>query len=47
MLPGQEYAVRARKAAGVSFQFRDIRAKTASDIADLGHAQRLLELLKD
>ena len=33
---------KARKAAGVSFQFRDIRAKTASDIGDLGHAQRLL-----
>lgn len=33
---------RARKAAGVSFQFRDIRAKTASDTGDLGHSQRLL-----
>jgi integrase len=33
---------KARKAAGVSFQFRDIRAKTASDTGDLGHSQRLL-----
>lgn len=33
---------RARKAAGVAFQFRDIRAKTASDTGDLGHSQRLL-----
>ena len=33
---------KARKAAGVSFQFRDSRAKTASDIGDLGHSQRLL-----
>ena len=33
---------KARKVSGVSFQFRDIRAKTASDIADLGHSQRLL-----
>ena len=33
---------KARKAAGVNFQFRDIRAKTASDTGDLGHAQRLL-----
>lgn len=32
---------KARKAAGVSFQFFDIRAKTASDTGDLGHAQRL------
>ncbi len=30
---------KARKAAGVSFQIRDIRAKTASDTGDLGHAQ--------
>lgn len=33
---------KARKAAGVSFQFRDIRAKTATDTGDLGHSQRLL-----
>lgn len=33
---------KARKVAGVSFQFRDIRAKTASDTGDLGHSQRLL-----
>lgn len=33
---------KARKAAGVSFQFRDIRAKTATDIDDLPHAQKLL-----
>lgn len=33
---------KARKAAGVSFQFRDIRAKTASDTGDLGHSQQLL-----
>ena len=33
---------KARKAAGVSFQFRDIRAKTASDTGDLAHSQRLL-----
>jgi integrase len=33
---------KARKAAGVNFQFRDIRAKTASDTGDLGHSQRLL-----
>lgn len=32
----------ARKAAGVSFQFRDLRAKAATDLEDLGHAQRLL-----
>ena len=34
---------KARKAAGVAFQFRDIRAKTASDTGDLSHSQRLLE----
>ena len=34
---------KARRAAGVSFQFRDIRAKTASDTGDLGHSQRLLD----
>ena len=33
---------KARKAAGVAFQFRDIRAKTASDTGDLGHSQQLL-----
>ena len=33
---------KARKAAGVHFQFRDIRDKTASDTGDLGHSQRLL-----
>lgn len=33
---------KARKAAGVAFQFRDIRAKTASNTGDLGHSQKLL-----
>jgi integrase len=33
---------RALKAAGVASQFRDIRAKTASDTGDLAHSQRLL-----
>lgn len=33
---------KARKAAGVSFQFRDIRAKAATDTADLAHSQMLL-----
>ena len=33
---------KARTAAGVAFQFRDIRAKTASDTNDLGHSQALL-----
>ena len=33
---------KARKAAGVSFQFRDIRAKTATDMNDLPNAQKLL-----
>lgn len=33
---------KARTAAGVCFQFRDIRAKTASDTGDLAHSQRLL-----
>lgn len=33
---------RARIAAGVSFQFRDIRAKAAADTEDLGRAQKLL-----
>lgn len=32
----------ARRAARVSFQFRDIRAKAASDLEDLAHAQKLL-----
>jgi integrase len=33
---------RARKAAGVDFQFRDLRAKAATDLNDLHHAQKLL-----
>ena len=33
---------KARKVAGVDFQLRDIRAKTASDTGDLAHSQRLL-----
>lgn len=33
---------RAREAAGVSFQFRDLRAKAATDLGDLHHAQKLL-----
>ena len=33
---------KARKAAGVSFQFQDIRAKAATDTGDLAHAQVLL-----
>ena len=33
---------KARKAAGVAFQFRDIRARTASDTGDLEHSQELL-----
>lgn len=33
---------RAREAAGVNFQFRDLRAKAATDTGDLAHAQRLL-----
>ncbi len=33
---------KARKAAGINFQFRDIRAKTATDIENLAHAQKLL-----
>lgn len=33
---------KAREASGVSFQFRDIRAKTATDTENLAHAQRLL-----
>ena len=33
---------KARKLAGVSFQFRDIRAKAATDTGDLAHSQKLL-----
>lgn len=33
---------KARRAAGVSFQFRDIRAKAATDTGDLAHSQKLL-----
>lgn len=33
---------KARKTAEVSFQFRDIRAKTATDSESLAHAQKLL-----
>jgi integrase len=33
---------KARKAAGVGFQFRDLRAKAASDTGDLAHSQKLL-----
>jgi len=33
---------KAREDSGVSFQFRDIRAKTATDTENLAHAQRLL-----
>jgi len=33
---------KARKTAGVSFQFRDIRAKTATDMDNLAQAQKLL-----
>lgn len=33
---------KARKAAGVSFQFRDIRAKSATDAEDMQYAQKLL-----
>jgi integrase len=33
---------KARDAAGVSFQFRDIRAKAATDTGDLAHSQLLL-----
>ncbi len=33
---------RARTKAGVDFQLRDLRAKAATDLADLGHAQKLL-----
>lgn len=33
---------KARKRAGVDFQFRDIRAKAATDTGDLAHSQKLL-----
>ena len=33
---------KARRAAGVDFQFRDIRAKAATDTGDLAHSQKLL-----
>jgi len=33
---------RARLEAGVNFQFRDLRAKAATDVDSLGHAQKLL-----
>lgn len=33
---------KARKTAGVTFQFRDIRAKAATDTGDLAHSQKLL-----
>ena len=33
---------RARKAAKMNFQFRDIRAKTATDTENPAHAQKLL-----
>lgn len=33
---------KAREKAGVSFQFRDLRAKAATDTEDLAHAQKLL-----
>lgn len=33
---------KARDLAKVSFQFRDIRAKAATDTGDLAHSQKLL-----
>lgn len=33
---------KARRKSGVSFQFRDIRAKAATDTGDLAHSQKLL-----
>ncbi|OJB15694.1 hypothetical protein BGV53_21050 [Burkholderia ubonensis] len=33
---------KVRRLAGVSFQFRDIQAKAASDTGDLAHPQKLL-----
>ena len=32
---------KARRLAGVQFQFRDIRAKAATDTGDLAHSQKL------
>lgn len=45
--PLSQYALRsrfdkARTAAKVSFQFRDLRAKAATDTGDLAHSQKLL-----
>ena len=45
--PLSQFALRsrfdkARTAAGVDFQFRDIRAKAATDTGDLAHSQTLL-----
>lgn len=45
--PLSQYTLRARfdkarNAAGVSFQFRDLRAKAATDTGDLAHSQKLL-----
>lgn len=34
---------KAHELAGVDFQFRDIRAKAATDTGDLAHSQKLLE----
>ena len=33
---------KARQVSGVDFQFRDIRAKSGTDLEDLAHAQKLL-----
>jgi hypothetical protein len=33
---------KARKLASVSFQFRDLRAKAATDTGDLAHSQKLI-----
>lgn len=33
---------KAGRAAGMEFQFRDIRAKAATDTGDLAHSQKLL-----
>lgn len=33
---------KARRLAGVSLQFRDLRAKAATDTGDLAHSQALL-----
>lgn len=45
--PLSQFALRsrfgkARKAAGVHFEFRDLRAKAATDTGDLAHSQKLL-----